>query len=136
MREHVTRLIRNELMHRHTRQCIDGIRYPDSVTFISRARSTMSVTPSKRDAPTTPAFCIALLSSSLSCVASTVAKSLVTVMSLGLSKRSPTDRLSGHSGNPALRRLWTYARAEISESDMRTPLAGDPEIDRQRRPAG
>ena len=55
-------------------------------------------------ASTTPAFCIALLSSSLSCVAST-SKSLVTVMSLGLSVWSPTDRLSGHSGNPALRRL-------------------------------
>ena len=37
--------------------------------------------------------------------ASTVANSWVTVMSSGLSKRSPTDRLSGHSGNPALRRL-------------------------------
>jgi hypothetical protein len=39
-------------------------------------------------APTTPAFCIALLSSSLltkACAASTVAKSWVTVMSLGLS---------------------------------------------------
>ena len=42
--------------------------------------------------------------SRLACVASTL-KSLVTVMSLGLSEWSPTDRLSGHSGNPALRRL-------------------------------
>src|SRR5215510_4667959 len=56
-------------------------------------------------APTTPAFCKAHLSFSLSCVASTVAKSLVNVMSLGLSERSSTDQLSGHSGNPALRRL-------------------------------
>ena len=35
----------------------------------------------------------------------TIPKSLVTVMSLGLSKRSTTGRSSGHSGNPALRRL-------------------------------
>src|SRR5262249_29188433 len=74
---------------------------------IGRGNPEMRRERDKLDAPATEEAVggVALLSSSLSCVASTVAKSLVTVMSLGLSKRSPTDRLSGHSGNPALRRL-------------------------------
>ena len=66
------------------------------------ATYVLTLPEAAQPASTTPAFCI--LSSSLSCVAST-SKSLVTVMSLGLSEWSPTDRLSGHSGNPALRRL-------------------------------